>query len=67
MRLSKTVTGIECPICGDQIWSRHTHDMRYCSCEYCFVDGGRAYLRYGWGVAGVEYKVIPKKVIINLE
>lgn len=40
-------TGIECLICGDKIWSRHQHDFRRCKCGKCFVDGGRAYLRYG--------------------
>lgn len=43
----KTVEGIQCPSCGDKVWSRHRHDMRYCSCRYCYIDGGRDYLRYG--------------------
>ncbi len=44
------VAGIACPRCGAQIWSRHRHDFRYCPCGYCYVDGGRDYLRFGWGV-----------------
>ena len=43
------VEGIECPMCLEQIWSRYGHDFRRCGCKYCFVDGGRHYLRYGWG------------------
>ncbi len=43
------VQGIECPKCKDKVWSRYTHDMRHCSCQYCFADGGRAYLRAGYG------------------
>ena len=43
------VNGIECPMCQEQIWSRYGHDFRRCKCQYCFVDGGRSYLRYGWG------------------
>ncbi len=39
---------ITCPQCKDRIWSRHRHDFRHCKCGYCFVDGGRDYLRYGW-------------------
>lgn len=41
------VKGVECPKCKEQIWSRHQHDFRHCKCKNIFVDGGRAYLRYG--------------------
>lgn len=44
-----TVTGILCPKCEEFIWSEHAHDMRRCSCKYCFVDGGPWYLRFGYG------------------
>lgn len=50
------VNGIQCPRCEEKIWSRHRHDFRYCICEYCYVDGGFDYLRYGWGVSPrIEY------------
>jgi len=39
------VSGIECLKCHDKIWSRYTHDFRYCKCETVAVDGGRQYLR----------------------
>lgn len=45
-----TVQGIRCPVCLEELWSKYTHDFHYCGCGYCFVDGGREYLRYGWGV-----------------
>lgn len=45
----KRVTGIRCPHCWDCIYSASVHDFRSCFCGYCFVDGGRDYLRYGWG------------------
>lgn len=41
------VKGIECPECGDRVWSRHRHDWRKCKCGAVFVDGGRDYLRVG--------------------
>lgn len=41
------VTGVQCPKCGEKIWSRHRHDFRHCKCGAIFVDGGREYLRYG--------------------
>ncbi len=44
------VQGIECPLCSEQLWSKWGHDFHYCGCGYCFVDGGRNYLRYGWGI-----------------
>jgi hypothetical protein len=43
------VTGVQCPVCEERIWSTHRHDFHYCECGYCFVDGGRDYLRTGWG------------------
>lgn len=44
-----TVQGIQCPVCEEKLWSKYTHDFHYCECTYCFVDGGREYLRIGWG------------------
>jgi hypothetical protein len=44
------VQGVECPRCKEKLWSKHRHDFHYCKCKYTFVDGGRDYLRYGWGI-----------------
>lgn len=39
----------QCLECEDIIESTHTHDFKYCSCGNIFVDGGKDYLRRGWG------------------
>jgi len=41
------VTGVKCPNCKEEIWSKHRHDWHQCRCGDTFVDGGRDYLRYG--------------------
>lgn len=63
------VTGIECPKCKDQIWSRHRHDCRSCKCGYCYIDGGRDYLRVGYGAGGApnEDLPIPQTVEITIK
>jgi len=35
-----TVSAIKCPKCGDIIYSRCRHDMRWCYCRNCAIDGG---------------------------
>ena len=45
----KSVTGVKCPFCAQIIISHHTHDLHRCKCGYTFVDGGRSYLRFGYG------------------
>jgi hypothetical protein len=55
-----------CPKCKVTVWSRHGHDMRFCSCGYCFIDGGRGYTRMGFG--GDEWpKPWEKPEMIQLE
>lgn len=36
---------IQCNKCKDILVSKHRHDFKFCSCEGCAVDGGKAYLR----------------------
>ena len=36
---------IECKKCKDIIYSRCRHDMRWCSCGSCAIDGGFDYLK----------------------
>ena len=36
---------IECKKCKDIIYSRCRHDMRWCSCGSCAIDGGFDYYR----------------------
>jgi len=38
-----------CPICKEEITSKHRHDFRHCKCGECFVDGGLDYFRFGYG------------------
>jgi hypothetical protein len=38
----------KCLKCGDEIYSAHRHDFKYCSCENIFVDGGMSYIRHGF-------------------
>lgn len=42
------VNGVRCLKCGDEIYSTHQHDFKYCKCKQVFVDGGPAYRRRGW-------------------
>ena len=35
------VRGVECQECGDFVFSRVRHDMRYCSCKSSAADGGQ--------------------------
>lgn len=71
MTTPDSVYGIECPFCSTQFYSAYTHDFKYCPCGYCFVDGGRKYLRYGWGIPGKNEltKQIgkPEMVLIKLK
>lgn len=53
--LIRDVSVIICPLCKDEVWSRHRHDMRHCKCGGCFIDGGRDYSRIGF-----EYLLEPK-------
>jgi len=39
------VNAIECLNCGDTIFSRVRHDMRYCSCGEVAIDGGFNYVK----------------------
>jgi hypothetical protein len=39
----------ECSRCHDIIESTHVHEFVRCSCGGIFVDGGREYLRRGYG------------------
>ncbi len=34
------LSAIECPSCKDILYSRAHHDMRFCSCHSCAIDGG---------------------------
>ena len=42
---SMQVTGLKCKKCGETIVSKHRHDMRWCKCGACAIDGGRDYCK----------------------
>ena len=39
---------IRCLHCNDVIESFDRHDFKRCKCGKVFIDGGDAYLRFGW-------------------
>jgi ribosomal protein S27AE len=39
------VSAIQCPRCGDIIYSRAHHDMRWCGCGAVAIDGGFDYMK----------------------
>jgi hypothetical protein len=46
--------GIECLRCGDKIYSRARHDLRWCSCGSCAIDGGEDYMKVSGDPAFVK-------------
>ena len=39
------VAALKCKKCGDIVYSRCRHDMRFCTCKAIAIDGGRDYCR----------------------
>jgi hypothetical protein len=39
---------IHCNLCEENIQSYYRHDFKYCKCGNAMVDGGLAYVRYGY-------------------
>lgn len=46
-KIKTEVNSVRCKLCKDVIYSRATHDFRWCSCSSTFVDGGLDYIRTG--------------------
>lgn len=46
--MSFEAQAIKCPKCEDIVYSRHRHDLRWCSCNSCYIDGGFDYTRVGF-------------------
>lgn len=38
---------IKCLICGEIIKSKFLHNIEYCKCNNCYIDGGQDYLHFG--------------------
>ncbi|WP_062351165.1 MULTISPECIES: DUF7695 domain-containing protein [Bacillaceae] len=48
------INKVRCKKCDDIIESKHSYDFKRCSCGAIFVDGGKNYQRYGWGMNQTE-------------
>ena len=57
------VHAIQCNKCGDKIYSRATHDMRWCTCESVAIDGGLDYVK----ISGTEYTKADVEVLTTVE
>ncbi len=55
------INAIQCPTCGDIIFSRDRHDFKSCSCKEIYIDGGFSYRRVGY------LDQPPKNIEIDLE
>lgn len=54
------VAALECPNCGDIIYSRAHHDFHWCSCGDIAVDGGFDYMR-------CSYKSVrPREITLDI-
>ena len=45
---------VKCLKCGDEPFSKHVHDFKYCKCGAVAVDGGMEYLRRIGDLTAVE-------------
>lgn len=45
---------VRCKKCNDIIESKHRNDLKQCGCGAIFVDGGKDYQRFGWGLDRLE-------------
>mgnify|MGYP006935492993 CR=1 FL=1 len=55
-------TGVQCPECGDKIFSMYRHDYKHCSCGLQTVDGGDDYLKYSLATyKGKVTKIVKKR------
>jgi hypothetical protein len=48
------VSAITCKKCGDTLFSRTRHDMRWCTCGDVAIDGGFDYVRLAFNGAPPE-------------
>jgi len=55
------INAIKCLSCGDIIYSRARHDMRWCSCKMIAIDGGFDYHKVSFTDA------LPKSVEIEVD
>lgn len=48
------ISAIKCKLCGDTIYSRCRHDMRWCTCKKCAIDGGFDYMKITGNPSDIE-------------
>ena len=53
---------IRCNLCGDEIESNYTHELVWCKCKNCYVDGGKSYLRRGFKNSPDDYTELSETV-----
>lgn len=59
------VKAIECPDCGDLVFSRARHDFRSCSCGAVSIDGGFDYLKVAGKIRIEDNKIITKQIEVS--
>jgi len=55
------ISAIQCDKCGDIIYSRARHDMRWCNCGDIAIDGGFDYAKVSYRASS------PKRVEIEVD
>lgn len=55
------VAAIECPSCGDIVFSRANHDYRSCTCGKCAIDGGFEYIKTVGACIPFKLKIVQTK------
>jgi hypothetical protein len=66
------VQAVKCSLCGATVFSRATHDFRYCPCgadkhgspRGVSIDGGRAYAHVGWNNKKIK---APEVIFITIK
>ncbi len=58
----------KCLMCGDEIYSRATHDFHYCFCGNIYVDGGVSFVgEESYSRVGYSFSNLYESVIIKLD
>ena len=51
------INAIKCPSCGDVVYSRARHDMRWCNCGEVAIDGGFDYTKISYTTSSSPERV----------
>lgn len=58
------IKAIQCSKCKDIIYSRARHDMRWCTCKNCAIDGGQTGYTH---LVGDNFEWVDLKVDMTLQ